>query len=99
MRVRVEVGGRKFRVGLPTRVIFSRPAVWLSMKLAGKGMLHARRYMPEDVDISVGNMMESLPEEAVYALCDELRRIKRRHGSWQLVEVETSDGTKVNIVL
>lgn len=60
-------------------------------------MSYAEKYMPDDVDVSVSSLLGNIPEEAAYALCDELRRIKRKHGTWQLVNVESSDGSSVII--
>jgi hypothetical protein len=41
----------------------------------------------------------NLPDGALPALCDELRRIKKKYGTWDLVEVETASGQHVKITL
>lgn len=99
MKIQIDSGGRKFAIGIPTSLIFSKPSVWLYLKLAKKNVVYAQRYMPDDVDVSVNSLFDNLPEEAVYAVCDELRRIKRKYGSWELVNVESSDGSYVKITL
>lgn len=99
MKIQISTNNREFRIGIPTGLIFSKPSVWLYMKIAGKSTFCAERYMPADVNVSVSSIFEKMPEEAVYAICDELRRIKRKHGSWELVNVESSDGTHVKITL
>lgn len=97
MKIKINTGGRKFRIGIPNGIIFSKPSVWLYMKLLRKSMSYAEKYMPDDVDVSVSSLLGNIPEEAAYALCDGLRRIKRKHGTWQLVNVESSDGSSVII--
>ena len=99
MKIWIDSGSRRFTIGIPTGLIFSKPSVWLYLKLAKKNLTVAERYMPDDVDVSFNSLFDKLPEEAVYAICDELRRIKRKHGSWELVNVESSDGAQVKITL
>ena len=99
MKIRINAGGKRFHIAIPTDLIFSKPSVWLYMKIARKCTAIGKRYMHEDVDVSVNDILDNIPEEAVYALCQELRRIKRKHGSWQLLEVESADGSVVNIAL
>ena len=49
----------------------------------------AKKYSPE----------VNLPDGALPALCDELRRIKKKYGTWDLVEMETASGQHVKITL
>ena len=83
MRIRVRSDGRNIRLALPTRLIFSK---WL-IKL---GLRMGSRYSGQS---------QELPPEAVDALCAEIRRIKKKHGSWELVEVLSADGDTVQITL
>ena len=46
-----------------------------------------------------GDAMKDLSPEALSALFAEFRRIKRKHGSWELVDIESSDGELVKVVL
>lgn len=99
MKIRIKTEDHSFSISIPTGLIFSKPSVWLYLKLARKYSSRMEQYIPEDAEKSVDNILMNLPEEAVYALCDEIRRIKKKHGSWELVNVESSDGDKVNIIL
>ena len=49
----------------------------------------AKKYAPE----------VNLPDGALPALCEQLRRIRKTHGAWTLVEVEASSGGYVQISL
>ena len=49
----------------------------------------AKKYSPE----------MNLPDGALPALCEELRRIKKKYGTWELVEVESASGEHVKITL
>lgn len=99
MKIRIKTHSKNFSIGIPTALVFSKPSVWLYMKFVRKRLDHTERYMPEDVNVSVGSIFENMTDEAVCAICKELRRIKRKHGSWELVDVESSDGSSVKICL
>ena len=99
MKIRINSDGRRFSIGIPTGLIFSKPSVWFYLKMVNRNMAYAERYMPDDVDVSVNSLFENMPEEAVYAICKELRSIKRKHGTWDLVTVESADGSIVKISL
>jgi len=99
MKIIIKGEGHNINIPIPTRMIFSKASVWTWLKLARKTMHSAEKYIPENAEDKVESYLESLPDKAVYALCDELLRIKRKHGSWDLVEVESSDGTHVLIQL
>ena len=83
MRIRVCSQERSFTIFLPTRLVFSRTLMKLGLRIG-------RAYSPDVPDI---------PPEAVDALCGEILRIKKKHGSWDLVEVFSSDGEAVTITL
>jgi hypothetical protein len=99
MRIRVTGAGHNITIPIPTRLIFSKPSVWLYLKLARKFASCAQNYIPEDTDYAADKMMAQIPKEAAYALCAEIIRIKRQHGRWTLVEVHSSDGSGVEITL
>lgn len=84
MKIQVNSGEYHFNILLPTGLIFSRGTVWLFNRVG-------RKY--------AGNAMNQIPPEALNALFAEFRRIKRKHGSWDLVEVESASGEKVIIRL
>ena len=97
MRIIVKGDGHNINIPIPTRMIFSKATVWMWLKFARKAMHSAEKYIPENAEYKAESLLESIPDKAVYALCDELLRIKRKHGSWDLVEVESSDGDTVRI--
>lgn len=93
MKIIVKSDGFRFFVPIPTAVFLSRPMVriWLRM------MRQSQQYvqLPEEA----GTFLWNLPEESVLRLCDELRRIKRKRRSWDLVEVQSASGEHVLIQL
>lgn len=99
MKIQVKAEGHKFTIPIPTGMIFSRPVVWLALKIARKNVDKDMKYIPQSVEKHTDNALMHNPDEAVYALCDEIMRIKRKYGSWDLVEVESSSGEQVLIRL
>ncbi len=99
MRIRVKGEGHNINIPIPTGLIFSKPSVWLYINLARKLSSRASRYVSENVEVSVDEILEKLPDEAIYAICGEIMRIKRKHGHWNLVEVKSADGEEVTITL
>lgn len=96
MRIIVKGNGNNLNIPIPTGLIFSKASAWTWLKLARRT---AGEYMPEKLNQKADVCFDSLSDEAVYALCAELMRIKRKHGSWDLVEVESADGNHVLIRL
>ena len=84
MRIRVKSEDTNINLLLPTNLIFSKATVWLANR-------YGRKY--------AGDAMKDIPPEAMDRLFAELRRIKRRYGHWDLVEVRGSDGAEVKITL
>ena len=84
MKIQIKGGGHNLTLLFPTGLIFSKGTVWLANHVG-------RRYAPE--------AMANIPPEALAALFAEFRRIKKQNKSWKLVEVESADGEKVNIIL
>ena len=41
----------------------------------------------------------TISPEALERLTAELRHIKEKHGSWELAEVQSSDGARVTVIL
>jgi len=100
MRIVIKSEGRKILVPIPTGLIFSKASAWLWLKsLRTVAKPYVSQYMPESVSVKADALLDNLSDEAVYALCAELMRIKRKHGSWTLLEVEASDGSQVLIRL
>ncbi len=99
MKIKLRGEGHSFSVTIPTGLIFSKASVWLYLKLARKYTSTAAKYIPENSEKMADSLLNNLPEEAVYAICEELRRIKKKHGSWELVHVESANGELVNVIL
>ena len=84
MKIQIHQEGMHLRLRFPTGLFFSRPVQYLANHTA-------RKYAPE--------AMKNISPEAMDALFSELRRIKKMHGSWDLVEVRSADGEYVKITL
>lgn len=84
MKILIDSGSRSFSVHLPTGLVFSRLG-------AGVASLAVRNHAPEAVN--------TIPAEAMFALFAELRRVKRKYGEWELVDVAGSKGERVKIFL
>lgn len=86
-------------IPIPTRLIFSKASVKIYLKLARMFSSRAARYIPEGMDHKAERILDNLPENAICALCDEIVRVKKKHGSWELVEVRSASGDEVKITL
>lgn len=84
MKIIVKTPEHDIRLGLPTSLIFSKGSAFLADKLG-------RKYAPES--------MVNIPPEAIPILCAELRRIRKKYGPYELVEVESAKGEYVKIML
>lgn len=84
MKIIVKSEEHNIRLGFPTTWLFGRGSAFLAEKLG-------RKYAPE--------AMENIPLDAIPILCAELRRIKKKYGSYDLVEVESAEGDYVKIQL
>lgn len=83
MKIRMHSEGNRCCIVLPTRLLFSKGLLKLGLRIG-------KRYTDAVPDI---------PPAALDALCDELRRIKKKHGSWELVHMESADGSQLQITL
>ena len=83
MKIRVSSEDYRFCIVLPTRLLFSKGLLKLGIRIG-------KRYT---------KVVPDIPPAAVDALCDEIRYIKRKHGSWELVHMESPDGSMVQIIL
>ena len=84
MRIRVRSGERNINLILPTALVFSPATAWA-------GDYFGRKYSD--------GAMDHLPPDALKKLFAEIRRIKRKHGKWNLVEIDTADGEHIKIEL
>ena len=99
MRIKVKGNGHNIMIPVPTGLIFSKPSAWLYVKFFRSHSGCAKQYVSGNVDVSLEQFFSKLPEEAVYALCAEIMRIKRIHGRWDLVEIHGAHGEEVCITL
>lgn len=99
MRILVKAGERQIRLLFPTGMLCSRFCMRLWLKAAKMMAKHQDRYLPDRMETVTDDFISKLPEEALFAMCDELMRIKRRHGHWDLVEVKAASGEEVLIRL
>ena len=83
MKIQIREAERSFYLNLPTNLIFSRLVLRLALKHSSIN----------------GRKIDVLTAEAADALSAEIRRIKKRHGTWELVEVRSADGETVKITL
>ena len=83
MKIQIRAAERNFYLNLPTNLIFSRLVLRLALKHSSIN----------------GRKIDGLTAEAADALSAEIRRIKKRHGTWELVEVRSADGETVKITL
>lgn len=84
MRILVKDDEHTIRLWLPTALIFSS----LTAEIAA----HCMRKYVKDPRVN-------LTSRQLRALFAEMRRIRHRHGSWELVDVQSADGEKVKIIL
>ena len=84
MKIHIKSGSQNLRIRIPTGLVFSPLGARFICRY---GLQYA------------GDAMKDLSPEALSALFAEFRRIKRKHGSWELVDIESSDGELVKVVL
>lgn len=84
MRIRISGRERNICLLLPTSLIFSGATIRL-MNIAVK-------FIPEDV-------RDYFPSDKLEMIFRELRRIRKKHGSFDLLDVESADGEKIKITL
>ena len=93
MKISIQSGVHRFCIPIPTAFLCSRPMVKLGLRMMRKSQKYVQG--PEMIVSSFYN----LPEEKILRLCDELRKVKKLHKHWPLVEVESAEGDLVKIIL
>lgn len=83
MNIQITEDGRNINISLPTNLVTSRFVLGFLLK-------HA--------EIN-GRKLEGVSANAAGKLAEELKRIKQKHGAWELVEVYGSKGETVKITL
>ena len=84
MKILIKSGSQNLRIRIPTGLVFS-PIV------ARLGCRYGLQY--------AGDVMKDISPEALAALFAEFRRIKKKHGSWDLVDIVCTDGSLVKVTL
>ena len=84
MKIHICSEGRDMKIVLPTNLVFSS-------FVANLGNTLGRKY--------AGDAMKDISSDELGRLFRELRRIKRKYGAWELVEVNSADGERVQIIL
>lgn len=84
MKIQIKTQARSLTLRLPTGLICSRGTAWL--------VSHVNSKHPTDA-------LAAVPPQALPALFAELRRVKKKYGHWDLVEVESADGESIHIWL
>ena len=84
MKIHIRSDHHNLRLYLPTGLIFSKTVAKLGSRF---GLRYA------------GDAAKNISPEALDALFAEFRRIKQKHGSWELVSVEDASGQIVRIIL
>ena len=83
MKIRVKSDDVNLNLVLPTRLLIGKTVVKLANTIG-------RRYT---------DALNDIPPETLEILCAELRRVKKKYGSWELVDVESAEGDIVQIIL
>lgn len=83
MKIHIHSGSVKICVILPTGLLFCKGAIKLGLRIG-------RAYTEQVPDIS---------PEAIDILCDEIKRIKKQYGVWELANIRSADGTYIQITL
>jgi len=84
MKIKITGSDRSFSLTIPNGLVLNGITARIACNAASK---HA----PEDG--------QRLSPEAISRIFLELNRIKKKHGTWALVEVEKTTGEKIKILL
>lgn len=100
MKIEVfDEGKRVINLIFPTAVLFNS----LTAKITAKMIDKTVNGKAEEVDVDLQELTEisrNIPDSAeLSAMCAEIRRFKRRHPDFVLVEAEDSEGDGVKITL
>ena len=84
MKIHIKSGSQNLRIRIPSGLVFSS-------LVARLGWRYGRQY--------AGDAMKNISPEELNALFAEFRRIKKKHGSWELIDIESGDGDLVKVIL
>ena len=83
MNIHIQWSGHNIRLALPTSLVFHRRIL---------------RFALGNIRMD-GVTANGLSRQQTDTLSAEIRRIKKKHGTWTLVEVESADGERVTVTL
>ncbi len=96
MKIQITGQGHNIRIPIPTGLIFNRLSVFLWLKCMRRQSADS---LLERAEEKADSFFVNLPDEAVHQVASELMRARKKHGSWNLVEVESASGERVLISL
>lgn len=100
MKIRVENREHSFTVPVPTGLVFSDATAWVACRMGNKCTKDVMEYVPPQAGKNIPKpVVKEISPQAMKRLFAEFRRIKKRYGSWELVEVCSADGQRVRITL
>ena len=84
MRIKIKAKHHNIYLVFPTKLLTGKLALTLAEK-------YGRRYAAE--------AMRNIQPQALEALCAEIRRIKEKHGTWELVDIQSAEGEEIYVSL
>ncbi len=84
MRIQIKGGDRNFSIRIPNWLLANPVSVSIA-----KGAV--KKYAPEKANL--------LTLKNLSPLAAEIKRIKKRYGTWTLVEVQSADGEEITITI
>ena len=100
MKIYVESPERSFTIPVPTGLIFNSATVRMLQHKwnKSKGKDHGADDDFVMFDFSTRDGKE-IPPKDMKRLFAEIRRIKKRYGNWELLNVQAADGQRIRITL
>lgn len=83
MKIEVRGEGHHIKIPIPGWLLYSRLGIRLSLRSFRSGM----------------SFLGDISDKDVEHLLREIGRYRKKHGSWELVHVETADGELVSIIV
>ena len=84
MRILIESQEKNLHIPIPDFLLSPKLVPFLVEKMG-------KKYSSE--------MLMRIPPEALDRIFRELRSIKKKHGTWELVDIESACGDKIRIIL
>ena len=85
MRINIESEGKKIRLALPSGLIYG-------LVFGRAGLKYLKRYVDAD-------MFANMTKKDMKKIRKTLLRMRKIHKSWNVVEVDSSDGDRIKIRL